>query len=40
MRAPASRTPGYPSAVLRADEREAAYQGLVSGLRMAARALG
>ncbi|WP_031077171.1 UdgX family uracil-DNA binding protein [Streptomyces sp. NRRL S-118] len=30
----------HPSAVLRADDREAVYAGLVSDLRMAARALG
>ncbi|GHB27898.1 hypothetical protein GCM10010346_59220 [Streptomyces chryseus] len=30
----------HPSAVLRAHDREAAYEGLVSDLRMAARALG
>ncbi|MCF0081608.1 UdgX family uracil-DNA binding protein [Streptomyces lomondensis] len=30
----------HPSAVLRADDREAAYQGLVSDLKVAARALG
>ncbi|GGX03028.1 hypothetical protein GCM10010353_18150 [Streptomyces chryseus] len=30
----------HPSAVLRADDREAAYEGLLSDLRMAARALG
>ncbi|GAA1898397.1 UdgX family uracil-DNA binding protein [Streptantibioticus ferralitis] len=30
----------HPSAVLRADDREAAYQGLLSDLRVAAKALG
>jgi len=30
----------YPSAVLRADDRDAAYAGLVSDLRAAAAALG
>ncbi|KMS80550.1 DNA polymerase [Streptomyces leeuwenhoekii] len=30
----------HPSAVLRAEDREGAYQGLVSDLRVAARALG
>ncbi len=30
----------HPSAVLRADDREAAYEGLVSDLRIAARAIG
>ncbi|MBA2950682.1 UdgX family uracil-DNA binding protein [Streptomyces himalayensis] len=30
----------HPSAVLRADDREAVYQGLVSDLKVAARALG
>jgi DNA polymerase len=30
----------HPSSVLRADDREAAYQGLVADLRVAARALG
>lgn len=30
----------HPSSVLRADDREAAYQGLVSDLKVAARALG
>jgi DNA polymerase len=30
----------HPSSVLRSDDREAAYQGLVSDLRVAARALG
>ncbi|MGP3927263.1 UdgX family uracil-DNA binding protein [Streptomyces sp. 8N616] len=30
----------HPSAVLRADDREAVYQGLVSDLRIAAQALG
>ncbi|MEU7282823.1 UdgX family uracil-DNA binding protein [Streptomyces sp. NPDC045431] len=30
----------HPSAVLRADDREAVYEGLVSDLRIAARALG
>ncbi|CAL9457141.1 hypothetical protein SUDANB6_02563 [Streptomyces sp. enrichment culture] len=30
----------HPSAVLRAEDREAAYRGLVSDLRVAARALG
>jgi DNA polymerase len=29
----------HPSAVLRADDREAVYQGLVSDLKVAARAL-
>ncbi|MBX5448140.1 MAG: uracil-DNA glycosylase, partial [Acidothermus cellulolyticus] len=30
----------HPSAVLRADDREAAYQGLVADLRLAAEVLG
>ena len=30
----------HPSSVLRSDDREAAYQGLVSDLKVAARALG
>ena len=30
----------YPSAVLRADDRDAAYAGLVSDLRAATAALG
>lgn len=30
----------HPSAVLRSDDRDAAYQGLVSDLKVAARALG